>query len=245
MKLPEKRDLHGTVVAVTGASSGIGLAASRLLVSRGARVGVSARRLDRLDELVSELGADNSTAYQYDVKNRDQAQGLVDRALEAFGRMDSLVASAGFGAYGSIMDHSDDLLEDMIMTNLAGTVWPVRASVRHFISSGGGDLVIVASVAGLRGGANEAVYASTKFAQVGLAGAMDRELREKGVRVSAICPAGVSTEFALGLGRTEGDPSLDALLQPEDVADAVVAVLEQPRRMRTTLWSMWSMAEQG
>ncbi len=245
MNLPEKRDLHGTVVAVTGASSGIGLAASRLLVSRGAKVVVSARRLERLNALVSELGAGNAIAYQYDVKDREQAQGLVDKALDAFGRMDSLVAAAGFGAYGSIMDHPDDLLEDMIMTNVAGTVWPVRASVRHFIDNGGGDLVIVASVAGLRGGANEAVYASTKFAQVGLAGSMDRELRENGIRVSAICPAGVRTEFALGLGRVEGDPSLDALLQPDDVADAIVAVLEQPRRMRTTLWSMWSMVEQS
>ncbi len=245
MKLPEKRDLHGTVVAVTGASSGIGLAASRLLVNHGARVVASARRLDRLSALVSELGEDNAVAYQYDVRDRNQAQGLVDKALQAFGRLDSLVASAGFGAYGSIMDHSDDLLEDMITTNIAGTLWPARASVKHFIANGGGDLVVVASVAGLRGGANEAVYASTKFAQVGLAGAMDRELRENGIRVSAICPAGVSTEFALGLGRVAGDSLLDALLQPEDVADAIVTVLEQPRRMRTTLWSMWSMAEQS
>ena len=91
----------------------------------------------------------------------------------------------------------------------------------------------------------EAVYASTKFAQVGLAGALDRELREKGVRVSAICPAGVNTEFALGLGRTAGDPALDDFLRPEDVGHAIVTVLEQPRRIRTTLWTMWSMAEQS
>ncbi len=243
--LPEKRDLHGTVVAVTGASSGIGLATTRLLVRSGASVVASARRADRLDSLVSELGEEHVVAYPYDVKDRDQAQGLVGKATHAFGRCDSLVASAGFGAYGGILDHSDDLLEDMIVTNIAGTVWPVRAAVKHFVKHGGGDIVIVASVAGLRGGGNEAVYASTKFAQVGLAGGLDRELREKGIRVSAICPAGVSTEFALGLGRTAGDPGLDDFLQPEDVALAIVTVLEQPRRMRTTLWTMWSMAEQS
>jgi len=121
----------------------------------------------------------------------------------------------------------------------------VRAAVRHFTGHGGGDIVIVASVAGLRGGGNEAVYASTKFAQVGLAGSLDRELRENGIRVSAICPAGVTTEFALGLGRTAGDPSLDELLRPEDVAHAIVTVLEQPRCLRTTLWTMWSMTEQS
>ena len=104
-------------------------------------------------------------------------------------------------------------------------------------------LVVVSSVAGLRGGGDEAVYASTKFAQVGLAGALDREVRAEGIRVSTICPAGVHTEFAIGKGRTEGDPLLDDYLQPEDVANAVVTVLRQPRRMRTTLWAMWSMAQ--
>ncbi len=242
---PERRDLHGTVAVVTGASSGIGLAAARLLVRSGARVVASARRTNRLDSLVMELGEENVVAYPYDVKEYAKAQGLVDKAIETFGRCDTLVACAGFGAYGGILDHSDELLEDMILTNIAGTVWPVRAAVRHFSESGGGDIVIVASVAGLRGGGNEAVYASTKFAQVGLAGALDRELREKGVRVSAICPAGVNTEFALGLGRTAGDPALDDFLRPEDVGHAIVTVLEQPRRIRTTLWTMWSMAEQS
>jgi 3-oxoacyl-[acyl-carrier protein] reductase len=106
-------------------------------------------------------------------------------------------------------------------------------------------VVIVASVAGLRGGGDEAVYAATKFAQVGLAGALDRELREKGIRVTAICPAGVHTEFAMGAGRTPDMPVLDTYLKPEDVAYAVVATLKQPRRVRTTLWALWSMGQQS
>jgi len=105
--------------------------------------------------------------------------------------------------------------------------------------------VIVASVAGLRGGGDEAVYAGTKFAQVGLAGALDRELRERGVRVTAVCPAGVETEFAIGAGRTAGDPALADYLRPEDVAYAITTVLAQPRRVRTTLWSLWSMGQQS
>ncbi|MHB1534789.1 MAG: SDR family oxidoreductase [Acidimicrobiales bacterium] len=137
----------------------------------------------------------------------------------------------------------DAELAEIMETNLAGTVWAVRAAVPAMLSAGGGDIVIVASVAGIRGGGNEAVYAATKFAQVGLAGSLDRELREKGIRVCAICPAGVSTEFAMGRGRTPDMPGLDRMLRPEDVAGAVRAVLEQPRRMRTQLWSMWSMDE--
>ena len=115
----------------------------------------------------------------------------------------------------------------------------------HFRRAGrpGGDIVIVGSVAGLRGGADEAVYAATKFAQVGLSGALDREVRAEGIRVSIICPAGVHTEFAIGAGRTAGDPALDNYLRPEDVAHAITTVLQQPRRVRTTQWHIWSMGQ--
>jgi 3-oxoacyl-[acyl-carrier protein] reductase len=103
--------------------------------------------------------------------------------------------------------------------------------------------VIVASVAGFRGGADEGVYAATKFAQVGLAGSLDRELREKGIRVTTIGPAGTATEFAIGTGRTEDMPELQTYLQPEDIAFAIRTVLEQPRRLRTQYWTLWSMGQ--
>ena len=80
----------------------------------------------------------------------------------------------------------------------------------------------------MRGDANEAVYAATTHGQGGLAGALDRELRRDGIRVTALCPAGVTTEFALGAGRVEGDPELDAFLQPEDIAFQVLTCLQQP-----------------
>ena len=156
-----------------------------------------------------------------------------------------MVANAGIGRYGGILDATDEELQLMMRTNFEGTVWAVRAAVTQFrrVPDAGGDVVIVSSVAGLRGGADEAVYAATKFAQVGLAGSLDREVRAEGVRVTAICPAGVHTEFAIGAGRTEGDPALDAYLLPEDVAHAIATVLQQPRRVRTTQWQMWSMGQ--
>jgi NADP-dependent 3-hydroxy acid dehydrogenase YdfG len=240
--MAEHRTLDGDVVAITGASSGIGAATARELVAAGAHVVLAARRADRLADLVAELGP-AAHAVQCDVREPASGPLLVRAAVETFGRLDALVASAGIGAYGGILDHSDETLAEILDTNVAGTVWPVRAAVRHFREHSGGDLVIVSSVAGLRGGADEAVYAATKFAQVGLAGSLDRELRPHGIRVSAICPAGVETEFALGAGRTAGEPALAAMLRPEDVADAVVTVLRQPRRLRSTLWVLWSMAE--
>lgn len=241
----ETRPLTDTVVAITGASSGIGRAAARLLVEEGAKVVVGARRLDRLSQLEAELGAENVAAVTMDVRSPEDNQRLVATAVERFGRLDTIVPNAGIGLYGGILDHDDAHVAEMIDTNFAGTVWGVRAAVPALEAAGGGDVVIVASVAGLRGGADEAVYAGTKFAQVGLAGALDRELRERGIRVTALCPAGVHTEFAIGAGRTEGSPELATYLHPEDVAHALVTVLRQPRRVRTTLWAMWSMEQQS
>ena len=239
----ETRPLTDTVVAITGASAGIGQAAARLLVEEGAKVAVGARRRERLEGLEEELGADNVLPVVMDVRSPDDNRRLVAETVERFGRLDTIVPNAGIGMYGGILDNEDDALAEMMETNFAGTVWSVRAAVPVFRQAGGGDVVIVSSVAGLRGGADEAVYAGTKFAQVGLAGSLDRELREDGIRVTAICPAGVHTEFAMGTGRTEDDPELATYLRPEDVASAIVGVLRQPRRLRTTLWAMWSMGQ--
>jgi NADP-dependent 3-hydroxy acid dehydrogenase YdfG len=240
------RSIEGTVVAITGASAGIGAAAAYDLVAAGARVAVSARRQDRLGKMVDELGGDRVVAVTGDVRDPAHNDALVGAAVDRWGRLDTMVANAGIGAYGGILDLDDATLSEMVQTNFLGTVWSVRSAVRQFRGQGdGGDLIVVSSVAGFRGGADEAVYAGTKHAQVGLAGSLDRELRAEGIRVTLICPAGTATEFAIGAGRTAGSPELDAFLRAEDVAHAIRAVLEQPRSVRTTVWQMWSMQQQS
>jgi NADP-dependent 3-hydroxy acid dehydrogenase YdfG len=240
------RSLDGTVVAITGASAGIGAATAYGLVEAGARVAVSARREDRLAKIVSDLGDDNVVPVVGDVRDPKLNDALVKAAVDKWGRLDTMVANAGIGAYGGIMDLDEASLIEMVETNYLGTVWSVRSAVKQFRAQGdGGDLIIVSSVAGFRGGADEAVYAGTKHAQVGLAGSLDRELRAEGTRVTLICPAGTATEFAIGAGRLEGSPELDEYLRPDDVAHAVRVVLEQPRSVRTTVWQMWSMQQQS
>ena len=236
--------LQDRVVIVTGASAGIGRATADELIGAGARVVVGARRRERL-AAIEAAHPGRAVAVEMDVRRPEDARRLVATALERFGRIDALVANAGIGMYGGILDHTDDELATMLDTNVAGTIWPIRAAVPAMVEAGAGDIVIVASVAGFRGGADEAVYAATKFAQVGLAGALDRELRAKGIRVSTIGPAGTSTEFAIGAGRTEDMPELQTFLRPEDIAFAIRTVLEQPRRLRTQYWTIWSMAQQA
>ena len=237
------RDLNGIVVGITGASSGIGAATARALAAEGASVVLGARRKDRLAELADEL-VSQVAVVELDVREPADSQRLVDQAIDTFGKLDAIVVNAGVGMYGGIMDLNDEELIEMIDTNVAGTIWPIRAAVPQFLDSGGGDIVIVASVAGLRGAGDEAVYAATKHAQVGLAGGLDRELRDKNIRVSTIAPGGTATEFAMGTGRTPDMPGLAEMMDPEDVAAAVVTVLQQPLSMRTLLWSMRSIKEE-
>jgi NADP-dependent 3-hydroxy acid dehydrogenase YdfG len=240
------RDLTGTVVAITGATAGIGAAAANQLVEAGAKVVLGGRREERLDEAVARLGAENAIGVTMDVRSPADCARLVEAAVSTFGRLDTIVPNAGIGLYGDILDHSDAEVERMMHTNYDGTVWAIRAAVPAMLqTAGGGDIVIVSSVAGLRGGGDEAVYAGTKFAQVGLAGALDRELRAKGIRVTAVCPAGTATEFAIGTGRVDNDPRFAEWLTADDVAHAIVTVLQQPRSVRTTLWAMWGMGQQA
>jgi len=241
--VPATRDLTGSVVAITGATAGIGREAARQLVAAGALVALGGRRQERLDELVAELGADNAVGVVMDVRVPADNARLVAAAVQKWGRLDSVVPNAGIGMYGGILDQTDDQLIEMMDTNYAGTVWTVRAALPEMLKSGGGDIVIVSSVAGFRGGGDEAVYAGTKHAQVGLAGSLDRELREHGVRVTLICPAGTATEFAVGAGRTDDDPRFADWLTAADVAAAIVTTLQQPRSMRTSIWTLWSMGQ--
>ena len=115
------RDLTDNVVAITGASAGIGAATARALLAEGASVVVGARRTDRLEGLAAEH-PERVEAVTMDVRDPADSQALVGRALERWGRLDALVANAGIGAYGGIMDLTDEQLAVMMDTNIAGTV---------------------------------------------------------------------------------------------------------------------------
>lgn len=238
----EKRDLTDTVVAITGASSGIGYATAVDLLAAGAKVSLGARRTERTRELLEQYGDDRVQVHELDVTQEGSCDDFARRTSEQWGAIDSFVASAGIGVYGGVGEVDSDDVRAMVEVNVTGTIWSIRSALPALTQSRG-DIVIIASVAGQRGGAHEPIYAATKFAQVGLAGAIDRELRPQGIRAIAICPAGVHTEFAIGKGRDADNPSLRDLLQPEDVAAQVRFVLEQPRRLRTTTWSVWSASE--
>src|SRR5699024_2541529 len=121
-------NLEGRVYAVTGGSSGIGAALGPALVAAGAKVVLGARRTDRVTEITRPLG-DQAHAVQMDVRRPEDGERLVQEALDTFGKIDGLIANAGIGMYGGILDNTDDELAEMLDTNVAGTVWPIRAVV--------------------------------------------------------------------------------------------------------------------
>jgi NAD(P)-dependent dehydrogenase (short-subunit alcohol dehydrogenase family) len=241
------RSLQDTVVVVTGAGGGIGGATARLALEAGAKVVAGDIREDAVRPLLEEFGADCVALAVGDVRLEETGDALVAAGVSAFGRVDSVVANAGIGFYGGLLDVDADQIGLMIDVNLKGSIWLARAAVRRFREQGdGGDIVIVGSVAGLLiGGGKEAVYAATKGAQINLGTALDRELRAEGIRTTVVAPAGVNTPFAAADGRFgEGDPEHGPFMQPADIGGAIIYTLTQPRRMRTELWTMWSLAEQ-
>ncbi len=239
------RELKDQVIVITGATAGMGAATAKELVEQGAKVVLNARNETRLQEMVASLGETQATYVAGDCSEPDISRAVAKAAIDKFGTIDAVVPNAGIGMYGSILDYSDDEVNRMMRTNYEGTVHIIRACLPTMIEKKAGDIVIVASVAGFRGGANEAIYTGTKHAQVGFAGGLDRELREKGVRVALVCPAGTDTEFALGVGRTTGTPILDSYLRSEDVAYQITTILKQPLSVRTHIWTLWSMNQQS
>jgi 3-oxoacyl-[acyl-carrier protein] reductase len=217
--------LDGKVAIITGASGGIGAATARALAAEGVKLGLGSRS-------GKNPGIDGAVARPADVRDPTALEALVAATVGAFGKLDILVVNAGVGAYGPFLELKPEHLEEMIDVNVKGAIYAIRAALPELLKSDAADIVTIASEAGRRGLPYEAVYCSSKFAQVGLTAALDHELREKGVRCTNVCPGGVSTDFAMGRGRTPDMPELAGMMRPEDVADAVVFVLTRPRTHR-------------
>ena len=230
--------LEGKVALVTGASGGIGASVARSLHEEGASVGLLSRR-------GADLGLERAIGLTCDVRERSAVEGATSEVIECFGRLDIAVANAGVGAYGPFLELDSEQLEAMVDVNLKGTLYTAAATLPHLIASGEGDFVSLASVAGVRAFPGEAVYNASKFGQVGFTRALDHELREHGVRSTCICPGGVHTDFAIGTGREQGDPELEAMLTPDEVADVVLFAVTRPRNLRVLTTTFRPLSEES
>jgi len=237
--------LTGKVALITGASAGIGQACARVLAQEGAQLVLTARRQARLDQLIHEAEKLGTKAISVigDAREESTALQTVKAATESFGRIDILINNTGVGNYKNLIDTSADEYDDMMDTNVRSTFLFTRHTVPVMLSQKAGTILMISSMAGIYGFAGEAVYCATKFAQVGFAQALDKELRTQGIKVGVICPGGVKTEFALGRGRTPEGVSQSKMLDPEDVAGAVLLACTQSPGSRIIEIQMRTMAE--
>lgn len=228
--------LEGKVAFVTGASRGVGAATARILAREGARVGLASRTED-------DLGIDGAVASGCDVRDPGQVEAAVRATVDAFGRLDIVVANAGVGSYGNFLDLDPEAVDEMIDINLKGTLHTARATLPHLIEAGGGDFLALASVAGLRGFLGETGYNASKFGMVGFTRSLDHEMREHGVRCTTLAPGGIATDFAMGSGRTPGMPELEGMMSAEDVAEVVLFTVTRPASLRMLTTSFRPMNE--
>lgn len=237
--------LAGSVCLITGASAGIGRASALALASEGANLVLIARRKNRLDELVQTIQASGGRAVAVvgDVREEETAIRAITVAKEQFGTVNILVNNVGIGNYKPLIDTSAEDYDEMMDSNVRSTFLFTRHTVPLMIEQKAGTILFISSMAGIYGFAGEAVYCATKFAQVGFAQALDKELRPHGIKVGVICPGGVKTEFALGKGRTEESVAQSGWLDPEDVAGAVLLACTQSSHSRIIEIQMRPMVE--
>src|SRR5512134_2200678 len=237
--------LSGKTALITGASAGIGWASALSLAGEGANLVVTARRQERLAELeaAAQKAGGKAVSLVGDAKEEETARRAVDLAIKTFGSLDILINNVGVGNYKNLVDTSVEEYDEMVDSNVRSTFLFTRYAVPVMIEQRSGTILMISSMAGVYGFGGESVYCATKFAQVGFAQALDKELRPHGIKVGVICPGGVKTEFAIGTGRTEEGVANSKMLEATDVASAVLLACTQSAGSRIIEIQMRTMAE--
>ncbi len=219
-----EKPLEGKVTLITGASRGIGLAIARRLASMGAKISLCARDTKRLESAAAECKQAGSAVVTVpaDVARTADVENLVETTGRLLGPIEILINNAGIGYFGPIQNADERNWDRVLDTNLKAVFLLSQAVVPGMIRMGTGHIVNIASLAGKNTFAGGGIYCASKWGLLGLTGCMAEDLRAHGIRVSAICPGSVATEFGVPGGRDR-----NKMLQPEDVAHAVGMVLTQ------------------
>jgi short-subunit dehydrogenase len=221
------------VVAITGASAGIGLACANALAARGDAVVLSARRIDMLDAAVAAIRArgGEALAVAADVTNESDMATVVARAVGAYGQLDVMIANAGIGYHDTFDATPSGVMRRLVDVNVMGTLYAARAAALQFKTQQAGHLVVISSIVGRRGIGGSSVYSATKAAQAGLVESLRAEWRGTPLRASVVYPVSTATEFHDAIRRDYGftvqgrGPKQTA----DSVAQAVLRCLDRPR----------------
>jgi NAD(P)-dependent dehydrogenase (short-subunit alcohol dehydrogenase family) len=211
-------ELNGKVVIVTGASKGLGKAITKRLALGGATVIASARSQAKL-EAVAEANPERIHPFACDVTNSQQVQDLVQFAIQRFGRLDVLINNAGLGHFAPVDELTESQWDEMMDVNLKGAFLTCKYAIPH-LKATEGHIVNISSVAGTEAFARGGGYCASKFGLMALTDALTQELKPHHVKVSALCPGSIKTEF----GRQK-----DYAMEAEQVAEAVWTIVSAPK----------------
>jgi len=230
--------LEGKVVAITGASSGIGEATAIALAEAGARVSLGARRADRLDALVEQIGSDRALAIETDITDEEQARAFIQRTKDELGSVDVLVNNAGVMLLGLLLMQESNDWRRMIEVNQLGLLYCSHEALKVMTEQGGGHIINVSSVAGRIAALGSAVYNMTKWGVTGFSEALRQEGIHVNVRVTCIEPGFVETELQ---GHNTNPMVVDAtrkmveqigkVLEAGDIAQAILYAVSQPEHV--------------
>ncbi len=206
-------DIAGKVAIVTGASRGMGQAIAECYAQCGAKVVISSRKQDALDKVAASIKAGGGEAIAVAAHNGDKAalKSLVEATVAAYGRVDILVNNAATNPhFGTLLEAEDSLWQKTIEVNIMGSVWLTQAAVPMMRANGGGKIINMASVNGLRPGRMQGIYSMTKAAIISLTQTLAMELAADNIQVNAIAPGLVQTHFARAIW--ENDVLRDAVV---------------------------------
>lgn len=232
--------LQGKTAIITGANRGLGKALALFLASEGVHIGLVGRNEAQLSSVADEVRkAGVNAAYAvFSVDNEQEVKSGVDHLVVELGGVDILINNAGIGWFGTLREMAASDWEQVMRTNLFGVYYVAQAVYPHLVEKGQGDIVNVASTAGLKGGANMSAYAASKAAVISLSQSMMAEWRKQNIRVITLTPSTIATDMSIEGKLTDGNP--EKVLQPEDFAQWVGDMLKMNRRALIANGSIFS-----
>jgi len=220
-------DLKGRVAVVTGGNGGIGLGMARGLAQAGAAVAIAGRNVTKAQAAATELAqlGVKTAVLEVDVAEEAQCRKMVADTVTRLGRLDILVNNAGVGYRSPLLETRRSEITEMIETDLAAAIYLTQASLHALLRAAPSDIVNVSSIAGLEGFAEGTVYCAAKSGLVGFSRALTQELKPANIRVTAICPGALETDFFERFRPTLERPQM---LRPSDAVRALMYVLTSP-----------------
>jgi NADP-dependent 3-hydroxy acid dehydrogenase YdfG len=221
----DEMELRQAVVAITGASKGIGRETALAFARAGAHIVGGARDQAALAEVQREAhaaGALGTLMLPLDVRQASACQQFIDQTIKTFGQIDILVNNAGLGYYGPVAATTDAEWEATMRTNVDGVFYCTRAVLQLMLARGSGHIILLSSGLGKQARANQAAYAASKFAIQGFAEALRQEVQPRGIRVTVIAPGFVDTDFRATHTNRPNVPPPEQMLTARDVAEAIV-----------------------